>query len=101
MSKGFMTTTELTTCYVSDDPSSHVLAEGYVVAFITPIHPLTAAALQPVTVQSDPSGILHIVTFMTLCEAFMRIDPHFDLWNHFFRVRRPQDPDAEMTVLGA
>jgi hypothetical protein len=40
------------------------------------------------------------VTFIILCEAFMRIDHHFDLWNHFFRVRRPQDPDAEMTVLG-
>jgi hypothetical protein len=33
-----------------------------------------------------PSGILHITEFVTLCEAYMRIDPHFDPWNYFFRV---------------
>jgi hypothetical protein len=32
-----------------------------------------------------PSGILHIVAFVTLCEAYMGIEPHFDLWNYFFR----------------
>jgi hypothetical protein len=26
-----------------------------------------------------PSGILHIAAFVTLCEAFMGIEPHFDL----------------------
>jgi hypothetical protein len=33
-----------------------------------------------------PLGILHIVAFVTLCEAYMRIEPHFNLWN-YFRVR--------------
>jgi hypothetical protein len=37
---------------------------------------------------------------MTLCMAYMRIDPHFDLWNYFFHVRHPQDPDMEMIVSG-
>jgi hypothetical protein len=32
------------------------------------------------------SGILHIVAFVTLCEAYMGIEPHFDLWTYFFRV---------------
>jgi hypothetical protein len=45
------------------------------------------------------SGILHIVAFVTLCESYMRIDPHFDLWNYFFHIRRPKDPDAELTIL--
>jgi hypothetical protein len=30
---------------------------------------------------------LHRATFMTLCEAYMGIEPHFDLWNYFFRAR--------------
>jgi hypothetical protein len=46
-----------------------------------------------------PLGILHITAFVTLCEAFLGIDSHFDLWNHFFCVRCPQDLDVEMMVL--
>jgi hypothetical protein len=34
--------------------------------------------------QLTPSGILHIVAFVTLCEAYLRIELHFDLWNYFF-----------------
>jgi hypothetical protein len=45
-----------------------------------------------------PSGILHIVAFVTLCEAYMGIDPHFDLWNYFFCVRRLHDPDVELII---
>jgi hypothetical protein len=26
-----------------------------------------------------PSGILHMAAFVTLCEAYMRIEPHFNL----------------------
>jgi hypothetical protein len=47
-----------------------------------------------------PSGILHIVAIVTLCEAFMGIDPHFDLWNHFFCVQWLQGSGAEMMVSG-
>jgi hypothetical protein len=32
-----------------------------------------------------PLGILHMVAFVTLCEAYMWIQPHFDMWNYFFR----------------
>jgi hypothetical protein len=32
-----------------------------------------------------PSRILHIAAFVTLCEAYMVIEPHFYLWNYFFR----------------
>jgi hypothetical protein len=34
-----------------------------------------------------PLGILHIAAFVTLCESYMGIDHHFDLWNYFFRAR--------------
>jgi hypothetical protein len=42
-----------------------------------------------------PSGILHMAAFVTLCE------PHFDMWNYFFRARSQQDSDAEAVVLGS
>jgi hypothetical protein len=47
-----------------------------------------------------PSGILHIMTFVALCEAYMGIDPHFSQWNHLFRSRLPQGSDTEAIVLG-
>jgi hypothetical protein len=25
-----------------------------------------------------------MAAFVTLCEAYMGIEPHFDLWNYFF-----------------
>jgi hypothetical protein len=30
--------------------------------------------------QLTPNSILHIAYFITLCEAFMGINPHWDLW---------------------
>jgi hypothetical protein len=35
-----------------------------------------------------PSGILHITTFVTMCETYMGTKPHFDVWKYFFYVRR-------------
>ena len=34
----------------------------------------------------NPSGIQHIVSFVALCEGFLGISPHFDLWRYFFAV---------------
>jgi hypothetical protein len=47
-----------------------------------------------------PLGILYTMAFVTLCKAYMRIDRHFDLRNHFLRIRLPQGSDAEVAVLG-
>ena len=33
-----------------------------------------------------PNGIQHIAAFIALCEGFLGIDPHFDLWWHIFAV---------------
>jgi hypothetical protein len=35
-----------------------------------------------------PNSILHIAYFITLCEAFLGVDPHWGLWKHFFHLCR-------------
>jgi hypothetical protein len=47
-----------------------------------------------------PSGILHIVSFETSCEAYMGIESHFNLWNYFFLIWLQPDSDAEVAVWG-
>jgi hypothetical protein len=37
--------------------------------------------------------------FVTLCEAYMGIEPHFDVWNYFFLAWLQQGSDAEAAVL--
>jgi hypothetical protein len=37
--------------------------------------------------QLTPNYILHIACFITLCELFLGIDPHFLLWRSIFRLR--------------
>jgi hypothetical protein len=35
----------------------------------------------------NPNGVLHIPGFITLCEGFLRIDPHANLFQAFFHER--------------
>jgi hypothetical protein len=35
-----------------------------------------------------------------LCEAYLEIDPDFNLWNYFFRVCHSQDPEVELMISG-
>jgi hypothetical protein len=37
--------------------------------------------------QLTPNSILHIACFITLCESFLVIDPHWILWKFLFRLR--------------
>jgi hypothetical protein len=37
--------------------------------------------------QLTPNSILHIACFVTLCESFLGIEPHFLLWRSIFRLR--------------
>jgi hypothetical protein len=37
--------------------------------------------------QLTPNSILHIACFVTLCESFLGIDPHWVLWKFLFRLR--------------
>jgi hypothetical protein len=45
-------------------------------------------------------GILHIATFITLCEAFLGIAPHFALWRWVFQVV-PSFPSGAFPAAGA
>jgi hypothetical protein len=42
-----------------------------------------------------------MVAFVTLCEAHMGIEPHFNLWKHFFHARLQQGSGAEVVALGS
>jgi hypothetical protein len=37
--------------------------------------------------QLTPNFILHIACFVTICESFLGIEPHFLLWHSIFRLR--------------
>jgi hypothetical protein len=88
--QGFMMVAELTACRVPEDLAFPTPAEGYVVSFVafcewgfgTPSHRFLCSLLQYYGLElhnQTPSGILHIATFMALCEAYLRVDPKFDL----------------------
>jgi hypothetical protein len=34
-----------------------------------------------------PLGIQHMVAFVTLCKAYIRIEPHLNLWSYFFQAQ--------------
>jgi hypothetical protein len=37
--------------------------------------------------QLTPNFLLHLAIFITICEAFLGIDPHWDLWKMIFFVK--------------
>ena len=46
-----------------------------------------------------PNSILHISIFVRLCEAFLGIEPHFDLFQYFFHLK-PHPNDSNIDVVG-
>ena len=46
-----------------------------------------------------PNSILHISIFVHLCEAFLGIEPHFDLFQYFFHLK-PHLNDSKVDVVG-
>ena len=71
--------------------------EGYVVSFAhfheqgfaAPAHKFLQGLLHYYKVELqhlNPNGIQHIAAFVALCEGFLGISPHFDLWWYFFTV---------------
>jgi hypothetical protein len=76
-------------------------ATFYERGFSVPSHPFLYSLLQFYGLELHHltlSRILHIAAFVTLCEAYMGIEPHFNLWNYFFHVRLLQGSGAEVTV---
>jgi hypothetical protein len=95
VSKGNMIAAEFPTCLVPMDPASLALVKGQVVVctafyeqgFGVSSHRFLRSLLRSYGLELyhlNPSGILHMVDFMTLCEAYIGIEPHLSLWNHFF-----------------
>jgi hypothetical protein len=79
------------------DESVPKLPEGYRVMFLAfllhglslPTHEFLPGLLFVYGVQLHqlmPNSILHIVCFVTLCESFLGIDPHWVLWKFPFRL---------------
>jgi hypothetical protein len=102
---------DLAVCRVLEDHVFPAPTEGYVVSFValyergfdTPSHRFLCSLLWYYDLELHHltlSGVLHIAAFITLCEAYLGIDPEFDLWNYFFSVQRPHDPEAKRTVSG-
>jgi hypothetical protein len=49
----------------------------------------------------NPNTILHIACFVTLCECFLGIKPHWALWHRIFVIRRPLAlPDWRLQLPG-
>ena len=48
-----------------------------------------------------PDSFLHISTFIVVCEAFLRITPHFGLWLKTFEVKPKMIEGQHATCGGA
>ncbi|KAM0900633.1 hypothetical protein ACQ4PT_020475 [Festuca glaucescens] len=50
--------------------------------------------------QLTPNSILHLSIFITVCEAFLGIDPHWGLWRKIFYVKRHNGNEGPHVVGG-
>jgi hypothetical protein len=92
-----MTAVEFATCLVPAGPVSPAPTKGFIVACVAfyewgfglPSHRFLYSLLQSYGLELHhltPSGILHVAVFVTLCDAFLGVEPPMNLWSHFFRV---------------
>jgi hypothetical protein len=92
MSKGYMTTSEFATSLVPTGPVSPALAVGFIVVFVaffergfaSPSHRFLQSYVLELH-HLTPSVIRHMAAFVTLCEAYIGIEPPLNLLSHFFR----------------
>src|SRR3954468_8065877 len=56
--------------------SDHPFVRGLLYTYQLQLHDLT------------PNGVLHIACFLTLCECFLGIYPHWGIWRRLFNVKR-------------
>ena len=79
------------------DESEPAPLEGYIMSFAVfhergfavPAHRFLRGLLDYYEVELQHltlNRVQHMAAFVALCEGFLGIDPHFDLWRHFFTV---------------
>ncbi len=84
---------------------------GYRVSFVdhlirglsAPIHPFLRGLLFIYGLQLHhltPNSILHISIFITLCEAFLGVQPNWALWKRIFFCRRNGSPNVAYNIGG-
>ncbi|KAK1642696.1 hypothetical protein QYE76_060501 [Lolium multiflorum] len=84
---------------------------GYRVSFVdhlirglsAPIHPFLRGLLFVYGLQLHhltPNSILHISIFITLCEAFLGVQPNWALWKRIFFCRRNGSPNVAYNIGG-
>ncbi|RLN03150.1 retrotransposon protein, putative, unclassified [Panicum miliaceum] len=49
----------------------------------------------------NPNSIVHLSIFVQFCEAFLGIEPYFDLFRYFFHLRQQPSEDRQYLVGGA
>ena len=47
-----------------------------------------------------PNSILHLVIFITLCEGFLGVEPHFILWKRIFTIKRHSSAKGPFVIGG-
>jgi hypothetical protein len=71
-----------------------VFYDFYWRGFGNPCHPFLCKLLDYYKVSlcnMHPNSILSISIFINLYEAYLGIHPHFNLWHHFFCLKRKED----------
>jgi hypothetical protein len=100
-----MTVAEFSTCLVPADPTSPTLMKGFIVVcvafyergFGASPYRFLCSLLRSYVLELHhltPSGILHMAAFVTLCDAYIGIEPALNLRSHFFR------PGCDMIQVG-
>ena len=74
-----------------------VFEDYFICGFGVPIHPFLRGLIDHYGISLcnlSPNSILHVAIFINLCEAYLGILPHFDLFRHFFylKMRGGVDP---------
>jgi hypothetical protein len=107
--QGFMLVAELTPYRVPEYPSFPAPVEGYLVSFVEfhergismPLHQFLHSLFWHYDLKLHHLNllrVLYIAAFVTLCESYLGIDTELDLWNYFFCVQHPWDPEVELTI---
>ena len=85
--------------------------DGYVMSFgpyherglVIPPHPFIQGLLHHYQIELQHlnlNEIQHIVSFIMLCEGYLGIEPHFELWRYFFSISllKKKDRGREIPV---